>query len=77
MTGWRWDIPEDEVCGICRVEFERCCPSCKTPGDDCPPVWGACNHAFHMHCIIAWLHSPSFANSVPVCPLCRQPWALG
>jgi anaphase-promoting complex subunit 11 len=27
---------EDDVCGICRVAFEACCPACKTPGDDCP-----------------------------------------
>lgn len=23
-------------------------PDCKFPGDDCPPMWGACNHPFHM-----------------------------
>ena len=27
---------EDDLCGICRVAFEACCPSCKMPGDDCP-----------------------------------------
>ena len=27
---------EGDVCGICRVSYEGCCPSCKTPGDDCP-----------------------------------------
>ena len=30
------DDSEDDLCGICRVAFEACCPSCKTPGDDCP-----------------------------------------
>jgi len=30
------DDGEDDLCGICRVAFEACCPSCKTPGDDCP-----------------------------------------
>lgn len=75
---WRWNVADpDDVCGICRLDFEACCPSCTMPGDDCPPMIGGCHHAFHMHCILAWLHSPSFANSVPVCPLCRQPWALG
>jgi hypothetical protein len=40
---WRWDIGQSEeqdgdedVCGICRVPYEGCCPSCKMPGDDCP-----------------------------------------
>ncbi|KAF8193919.1 anaphase-promoting complex subunit 11, partial [Mycena galopus ATCC 62051] len=27
----------EDVCGICRVPYEACCPSChKIPGDDCP-----------------------------------------
>lgn len=29
-------MPEDEVCGICRVQFDGTCPTCKYPGDDCP-----------------------------------------
>lgn len=46
IAQWRWDtgarIEDDEedgegdVCGICRVPYEGCCPSCKMPGDDCP-----------------------------------------
>ena len=28
-------MPEDEVCGICRVQFDGTCPTCKHPGDDC------------------------------------------
>lgn len=32
---WRWDIPEDDVCGICQVHFDGTCPTCKYPGDDC------------------------------------------
>lgn len=31
-----------------RMPFEACCPGVKYPGDDCPPVWGSCGHAFHM-----------------------------
>ena len=27
---------EGDVCGICRIPFEGCCPTCKMPGDDCP-----------------------------------------
>ena len=33
---WRWDVPNEEVCGICHVAFDGCCPNCKLPGDDCP-----------------------------------------
>lgn len=57
-------MPEDEVCGICRVQFDGTCPTCKYPGDDCPLcetpaiqpwkladrsiVIGKCAHSFHM-----------------------------
>lgn len=27
---------EEDLCGICRVAFEGCCPDCRIPGDDCP-----------------------------------------
>jgi hypothetical protein len=30
------DEDEDDVCGICMLAFESCCPGCKVPGDDCP-----------------------------------------
>jgi Anaphase-promoting complex subunit 11 RING-H2 finger len=63
VATWRWDMPEDEVCGICRVQFDGTCPTCKYPGDDCPLcrfsatglqdmltilVIGKCAHSFHM-----------------------------
>lgn len=33
---WKWITPNDETeCGICRLPFDGCCPSCKFPGDDC------------------------------------------
>ncbi|KAE8167538.1 anaphase-promoting complex subunit 11 RING-H2 finger-domain-containing protein [Aspergillus tamarii] len=35
VATWRWDMPEDDVCGICRVQFDGTCPTCKFPGDDC------------------------------------------
>lgn len=35
IATWHWDMPEDEVCGICRVQFDGTCPTCKFPGDDC------------------------------------------
>jgi len=30
------DEEEEDVCGICRVPYDGCCPDCKLPGDDCP-----------------------------------------
>ncbi|KAJ5109609.1 hypothetical protein N7532_002254 [Penicillium argentinense] len=48
VATWHWDIPEDEVCGICRVQFDGTCPTCKFPGDDCPLLNGKCGHSFHM-----------------------------
>ncbi|KAI5885062.1 uncharacterized protein SCHCODRAFT_02594253 [Schizophyllum commune H4-8] len=45
VAQWRWDNgnddSEDDVCGICRVPYEGCCPACKMPGDDCPLIWAA------------------------------------
>lgn len=36
VATWKWNTPDDEVCGICRVQFDGTCPVCKYPGDDCP-----------------------------------------
>lgn len=50
IAQWRWDTGapdatdgdgdgednDGDVCGICRVPYEGCCPACKMPGDDCP-----------------------------------------
>ncbi|KAJ1963735.1 hypothetical protein GGI12_001870 [Dipsacomyces acuminosporus] len=71
VAGWRWDVPDDEVCGICRVAFDACCPECKVPGDDCPLIWGECSHVFHMHCLLKWLGTES---SQQQCPMDRRPW---
>lgn len=75
VAAWRWDVTQDpeDVCGICRNAFEACCPSCKTPGEDCPPMIGGCKHAFHMHCIMTWLQAK---DKEQVCPLCRRPWEV-
>ncbi|CAG7919454.1 unnamed protein product [Penicillium olsonii] len=69
IATWHWDIPEDEVCGICRVQFDGTCPTCKFPGDDCALVQGKCNHAFHMHCLMTWI---DLETSKGLCPMCRQ-----
>nr|GMD26937.1 anaphase-promoting complex subunit 11 [Ipomoea batatas] len=70
VASWTWDA-QDETCGICRMAFDGCCPDCKIPGDDCPLIWGACNHAFHLHCILKWVNSQT---SQAHCPMCRREW---
>ncbi|XP_020276105.1 anaphase-promoting complex subunit 11 isoform X1 [Asparagus officinalis] len=70
VASWTWDA-QDETCGICRMAFDGCCPDCKFPGDDCPLIWGACNHSFHLHCILKWVNSQT---SQPHCPMCRREW---
>ncbi|KAF8845536.1 hypothetical protein PAXINDRAFT_123045 [Paxillus involutus ATCC 200175] len=77
VAQWRWNTgnndqdDEGDVCGICRVPYEGCCPSCKMPGDDCPLIWGECSHIFHMHCLLKWLGT---AASKQQCPMDRRPW---
>jgi hypothetical protein len=44
VAQWQWDTgsaaadgdEDGDVCGICRIPYEGCCPVCKVPGDDCP-----------------------------------------
>ncbi|KAK4967565.1 hypothetical protein LTR28_002612 [Elasticomyces elasticus] len=69
VASWRWDMPEDDLCGICRVEFDGTCPKCKFPGDECPLIMGDCGHSFHMHCLHMWTAQ---ASSEGKCPMCRQ-----
>ncbi|KAJ5895658.1 anaphase-promoting complex subunit 11 [Penicillium taxi] len=66
---WRWNLPEDDVCGICRVQYDSTCPRCKIPGDGCPIRQGQCKHAFHWHCLEAWFKEESAKE---LCPMCRQ-----
>lgn len=70
VASWHWDVADD-CCGICRNAFDATCPDCKVPGDDCPPVFGQCNHPFHMHCIVKWLEQQAARDQ---CPMCRQDW---
>ncbi|PMD24413.1 RING/U-box, partial [Hyaloscypha hepaticicola] len=69
VATWRWDIPDDDVCGICQVHFDGTCPTCKYPGDDCSLLSGKCGHNFHMHCIVEWIKQDSSKGQ---CPMCRQ-----
>ena len=36
VAAWRWDMPEDDMCGICRNPYDSTCSKCKYPGDECP-----------------------------------------
>ncbi|KAI1759977.1 RING/U-box [Hypoxylon sp. FL1150] len=92
VASWRWDLPEDDVCGICQVHFDGTCPTCKYPGDDCSLLSGKCGHNFHMvssmrhlfstvliphkHCIMEWIKQDSAKGQ---CPMCRQKfeWETG
>ncbi|KAI9243844.1 RING/U-box [Sporodiniella umbellata] len=72
LATWSWSVKDKGgVCGICQSEYDVCCPTCKVPGDDCPLIWGECNHVFHLHCLMTW-----FQNSVngETCPLDRIAW---
>lgn len=66
---WHWSVPDDELCGICRISFDGTCSDCLYPGDTCPLTIGTCAHAFHFHCIEQWLKQPA---SRGLCPMCRQ-----
>lgn len=71
VFSWHWCVPQDdELCGICRINFDGKCPNCLFPGDQCPVSIGKeCHHAFHEHCIKKWLNQD---NSRGLCPMCRQ-----
>ncbi|KIK16575.1 hypothetical protein PISMIDRAFT_71460, partial [Pisolithus microcarpus 441] len=84
VAQWRWNTGNNtndnyatadndgDVCGICRIPYEECCPSCKMPGDDCPLIWGQCTHVYHMHCLLKWLGAPMTKQQ---CPMDRRPWS--
>jgi anaphase-promoting complex subunit 11 len=75
---WTWGAnTKDDVCSICQNAFEGVCPGVKFPGEDCPVVWGKCQHAFHLQCINTWLTSTNTTAGSTVknsCPICRQEW---
>jgi len=94
VAQWHWNTgnndPDDEgdVCGICRVPYEGCCPSCKMPGDDCP--LSTCsfpctiNHVSlsfavwgecsHIFHMHCLLKWLGTAASKQQCPMDRRPW---
>ncbi len=79
VTSWRWSVTKDpeDTCGICRLAYESVCPTCKLPGEDCPPIIGQCKHAFHMRALRRqparsgaqhWLPTPHFSHPAPSSP---------
>lgn len=64
-----------ETCAICRNHLMEPCIDCQPntmsqSNNECITAWGACNHAFHMHCINRWLKTRN------VCPLDNSTWTL-
>ncbi|EDN98161.1 hypothetical protein SS1G_13018 [Sclerotinia sclerotiorum 1980 UF-70] len=53
VATWRWDLDEDDVCGICQVHFDGTCPTCKYPGDDCS--------------LLEWIKQDSSKGQCPMC----------
>jgi anaphase-promoting complex subunit 11 len=43
VAKWKWEVADEEVCGICRMPYEACCPGVKYPGDDCRLVGKCCS----------------------------------
>ena len=69
---WKWDLIQD-TCAMCRNNILNLCIECQADHtsatcEECAPAWGACNHAYHMHCISRWLEKRN------VCPLCNSAW---
>ncbi|KAI5206366.1 hypothetical protein E4T39_02478 [Aureobasidium subglaciale] len=50
VAAWRWDMPEDDDCGICRVQFDVCVAirTNRLYFTQQETVMGQCTHSFHM-----------------------------
>lgn len=70
-ASWRWDVTDD-TCAICRNQLVLKCNLCQAYGANnqrCLVSIGACQHAYHTHCIAQWLKNRN------TCPICNSPWA--
>ncbi len=56
---------------ISHLSRERFANAFLTRSHFSPPVWGKCNHIFHLHCILKWIQQQ---GAEAHCPMCRQPW---
>jgi E3 ubiquitin-protein ligase RBX1 len=76
---WTYRIDNQDQCPICLSALEDVCIECRVDAaakDACVQALGACNHAYHAHCINKYLRSKEGDGALPACPLCRLPWEL-
>jgi anaphase-promoting complex subunit 11 len=86
VAAWRWDMPDDDMCGICRNPYDSTCSQCRYPGEDCPLRKLSRNHLYLdilTQLIVMGECNHSFhmhciiawvrqATSQERCPMCRQ-----
>jgi hypothetical protein len=74
VAQWRWNTgnvdqdDEGDVCGICRVPYEGCCPSCKMPGEDCP----LSEHGFLFPRLVPDLREATWARDTILTLMCTR-----
>lgn len=64
VATWRWDLPEDDDCGICQAKYDATCPECKFPGDGCPPGLLHPSYCLNTNTILTFAKCPAFASTI-------------